>query len=67
MKTQGKIVIDGARTFVWMMTRGEVYGWIWNAYRGESELRGWYRTDDPDKAAQIARDQLPASASESAD
>ena len=54
MQTAGEIERDGY-TFYWMLQDGEIHGGMAGPDRCFIKgLSGWYRTDDPNEAADIA-------------
>ena len=56
----GTILLNGGHSFFWMMAEdGEIYGFIETpdgAVKGKTS--GWYRTDDPKVAANIAANRF---------
>lgn len=54
-KTHGRIELDNGHTFFWTLEGKEIYGWVDDTngiiVNGAS---GWYRTNDPEKAARLA-------------
>lgn len=59
--THGTISIDAEHEFVWSKSpRGsEIWGFIKKSCGTTIGTSGWWRTDDPEKAARLAATQIP--------
>jgi len=58
MRTHGEVQLNKGGKFVWMSAKdGEISGFIENNERKVVDgSSGWWRTEDPDIAAQLAAD-----------